>query len=249
LSDDKTRLDELADALNNHQITDEEGEIIEEQNSNEESATQEEDTVEKEATAEKSAEPKEESTHDESEESENEPEMVETASDETGKRYVPESRFKEVYAKWKKAQRDAKSTRTELPKVSGPAETKPALHLNKTDALEVELLKSTLPQFNPDSDSYDSDIDELGYSLYESSKDATGKYSITRLEAGRRAIRMAKQLSGKIAKEQTEAKSVKAQQSDRGIANRVLTRETEKLDPEKMTLEEKEEWLKANNLW
>ena len=60
---------------------------------------------------------------------------------------------------------------------------------------------------------------------------------------------MAKKITNKIADVKLEARSVKAQQSDQGITNRVLNREGIKEDPEKMTLEEKEEWLKANNLW
>ena len=42
---------------------------------------------------------------------------------------------------------------------------------------------------------------------------------------------------------------MKAQQSDQGITNRVLNRDETKVDPEKMTLEEKEEWLKAQGMW
>jgi len=96
--------DELIAALDDHQITDDDGQIKGEETPDEKSATQEQTPEEKDATAEKSAETKEDSPES-TEESENEPEMVETASDETGKRYVPESRFKEVYAKWKKAER------------------------------------------------------------------------------------------------------------------------------------------------
>jgi len=244
-----SQLDDLAEALNDRQVTDEEGQIKEEQTSVEDSATQEEKTVEKDATAEKSAETKEESTQETSKESENEPELVETASDETGKRYVPESRFKEIYAKWKDAEREAKSKKTELPKVSQPVQLPPATPINKSDALEIELLRTTLPQFNPENPDYSQDIDELGYSIYEGSKDPKGEYTMTRIEAGRKAIQMAKKITSKLAEVKDEARSVKALQSDQGIANRVLTREGTKPDPDKMTLEEKEEWLKANGLW
>lgn len=235
--------DELAAALN-HQITDDQGQLIADDTASEESAPQEQTTVEEGATAEKSAET-EDSTPVETEESENEPEMVETASDETGKRYVPESRFKEVYAKWKAAQRE-KETSPEVTKPIAPVPTIPA---NKQDALEIELLRSTMPQFNPESDQYDQDLDELGFSLYEGSKDLAGNYTITRAEAGRKAISMAKKITSKIADAKIEAKTAKAQQSDQGITNRVLNRESAQVDPEKMTLEEKEEWLKANGLW
>jgi len=235
--------DEVAAALNEHQVTDTQGQIAGDETPQEESAPQEQTTVEEDATAEKSADTTE-STPVETEESENEPEMVETASDETGKRYVPESRFKEVYAKWK-----AELRKSSTPEVIKPIEPVQARPVDKTDALEVELLRSTLPQFNPESDTYSREIDELGFSLYEGSKDNSGKYLITRLEAGRKALDMAKKITSKIADVKLEAKSVKAQQSDQGITNRVLNREGAQLDPNKMTLEEKEEWLKANDLW
>lgn len=238
-------IDELAAAMDDHQVTDDQGQIAVDETTQEETATQEQTTVEEGATAEKSADTKE-SSPEETKESENEPEIIETASDETGKRYVPESRFKEVYAKWKAAQR-GQSEKTE-PEVIQPApvQTGP---INKADALEVELLRSTLPQFNPESDTYSREIDELGYSLYEGSRDPQGNYLITRLEAGRKALAMAKKITSKVADVKLEAKSVKAQQSDQGITNRVLNREGTKLDPSKMTLEEKEEWLKAEGQW
>lgn len=249
-----SQLDDLAAALDNHQITDDEGKIPEDTTSVEESATQEPKTVEEDATAEKSVETKDESTQEESIASENkseqgEPELIETASDETGKRYVPESRFKEIYAKWKKAEDKAKSEGLELPKASQPFTVPQAKPVDKADALEIELLRTTLPQFNPESDVYSQDIDELGYSIYEGSKDSKGNHLMTRMDAGRKAIGMAKKITSKIADIKDEARTVKAQQSDQGIANRVLTRETTKVDPEKMTLEEKEEWLKANGYW
>jgi hypothetical protein len=60
---------------------------------------------------------------------------------------------------------------------------------------------------------------------------------------------MAKKITSKVADVKLEAKSVKVSQSDQGITNRVLNREGQQLDPDKMTLAEKEEWLKAEGLW
>jgi len=245
-----SQLDDLAAAMNGHQVTDDEGQIAGDETPQEESATQEQTTVEEGATAEKSADTKETSP-EETKESENEPEMVETASDETGKRYVPESRFKEVYAKWKAAERGKSKDMPEVIQPIQPVQSKP---FDRADALEVELLRSTLHQFDPGTDEspnpeYSREIDELGFSIYEGSKDTSGKYTITRLDAGRKALEMAKKITSKVADVKLEAKSVKAQQSDQGITSRVLNREGTKLDPEKMTLEEKEEWLKANGLW
>ena len=235
-------LDDLAEAMNNRQITDKDGQIADD-TASENTAPLETNTEDEGATAEKSAGSKESTPVDEKE-SENEPEMVETASDESGKRYVPEERFKEVYAKWKKAERKEETKQVEKP--SGKPVTAP---LTKTDALEIEILRSTLPQFNPENPEYSREIDELGYSLYEGSKDSLGNYSLTRIQAGKKALEMAKKITSKVAEIKTEARTVKAQQSDRGITNRVLNREQQQVDPNKMSLEEKEEWLKANNAW
>lgn len=236
-------MDELAAALDNHQVTDDQGQITGEETPVENPAAQEQTTVDEGATAEKSAESKG-SVPTETKGTENEPELVETASDETGKRYVPESRFKEIYAKWKALERERK----EQPQTAPKPQTTPA-PVNKTDALEIEMLRSALPQFNPESPEYSSELDELGFSIYEGSKDKTGNYMMTRMEAGRKALAMAKKITSKVAEVKTEAKTVKAQQSDQGITNRVLNREGVKADPSKMTLEEKEEWLKAQGEW
>jgi len=235
---------DLAAALDNHQVTDDQGEIGAENTAAEETAPQEQTPAEETATAEKSAE--ETNPPKEDVKSENEPEMVETAADETGKRYVPEARFKEVYAKWKDAERKSKE-RGEP--VREPMPVRQPAPINKTDAIEIELLRTTLPQFNPESTEYSRDIDELGYSLYEGSKDSKGNYTMTRMEAGRKALNMAKKITSKVAEIKLEARTVKAQQSDQGITNRVLNREGTKTDPNKMSLEEKEEWLKANGQW
>lgn len=231
----------VADALDNHQVTDDQGQVAEE-TATENTTLQEQTTEDESATAGKSEDqdtlPKEEPA------SENEPDLVPTAEDESGKRYVPESRFKEVYAKWKEAER-SKANSAPQPVVRQPI----ASPVQKTDALEIELLRAQLPQFNPESPEYSQDIDELGYSLYESAKDKKGNYTMTRLEAGRRAISMAKKITSKVAEARIEARTVKAQQSDPGITNRVLNRDTAKADPNKMTLEEKEAWLKETGNW
>jgi hypothetical protein len=146
-----------------------------------------------------------------------------------------------------KAAERGQSART--PEVIQPIAPRQAGPINKTDALESELLRSTMPQFNADSDQYDRDLDELGFQIWEASKDAAGNHSMTQLEAGRKAINMARKITSKVADVKLEAKSVKVSQSDHGITNRVLNREGQQLDPEKMTLAEKEEWLKAEGLW
>ena len=229
-----------------HQITDDQGQIVADGTAEEEAAPQEQTPVDESATAEKSegeeTSPKEETKLEN--ESTGEPEMVPTAEDETGKRYVPEARFKEVYAKWKDADRRARIVGT-----TPPIEPKRTGPINKQDSLEIELLRSTLPQFNPEHPEYSRDVDEMGFSIYEGSKNPKGEYSMTRIEAGRRALSMAKRITSRVAEIKDEARSVKAQQSDHGITTRVVSREGTKLDPEKMSLEEKEDWLKAQGQW
>jgi hypothetical protein len=239
-----SNLDDLAAAMN-RQVTDDQGQTVADDTAQEESATQEQTTVEEDATAEKPVDTND-STPVETKESENEPEMVELASDETGKRYVPESRFKEVYAKWKAAERGSSS---EQPKVDLPIAPTQTVPFNKQDALEVEILESTMPQFNVQSDQYDRDIDLLGSKIYNASRDAKGNYTMTKLQAAKEALAMAKKITSKVADVKLEAKSVKVSQSDQGITNRVLNREGQQLDPDKMTLAEKEEWLKASGSW
>lgn len=238
-------LNDLAAALDNHQVTDDQGKIVGDETPPENSATQDQTPVDETATAEKSAET-ETPTPVDGKVTEKEPEMVELAADETGKRYVPESRFKEVYGKMKDYERKLQQAPRPTPPVMPAKAQKP---VDKTDALEIEILRGALPQFNPESTDYDRDLDELGFSIYESSKDDKGRYTMTRMEAGRKALSMAKKITSKVAEIKSEARTVKAQQSDQGITNRVLNREGVKTDPAKMSLEEKEKWLRENGEW
>lgn len=242
-------LKNLAAALQGHNVTNEDGNITEEETSVEESATLDQKTSEDEpATVEKSAEteaeePKASDDETENEESEDESELAE---DESGKRYVPESRFKQVYGQMKQYERELQSQTSEAPKSSGdtPQRTSVAtLKADKSDLLELELLRQTLPQFDPDSKSYSKTLDEMGYEIYNSNP------GITRLEAARRAVARAKQLSKAEAREISEARAVKSRQSDQGITNRVVSRKAATPNPDEMTLEQKEAWLKENGLW
>jgi hypothetical protein len=231
-----SNIDDLAAALDNHSVTDEEGQVGEE-NSSEESPVEESATAEK--SEDKDTLPKEEPK------SENEPEMVPTAEDDSGKRYVPEERFKQVYAKMKDLERKAQTPF--VPEVIQPStKQKP---IEKQDALEIELLRATVPQFNPESSEYSREVDELGFHLYEGSKDSKGNHTMTRIEAGRRALDMAKKITSKVADVKYEARTVKVQQSDQGITNRVSNRGETKVEPDKMSFEEKEAWLKETGNW
>lgn len=241
--DDKSNaFDQMAAALNGHQITDDEGQISEETTSVDSTADQEENTVEETAIPEKGAEP-EESTPVEDEGTENE-----LAADETGKRYVPESRFKEIYAEKKKLERELEQSKKAQPKAVLPnvqsEDSLPLQPTDRTEALEVELLKTTLPQFNPESVEYDKTLDEMGAEIYRANP------GMTRLAAAKKALKRANELTKTSAAIKAEARQVKTIQADQGITGRVKsTGETKSVDPNSMTLDEKEEWLKANGQW
>lgn len=242
-------LKELAAALQGHTVTDEEGNISEEDTSNELTANSEQKTNEEEsATVEKPAEtePEETKTTDEGTENESSDDESELAEDETGKRYVPENRFKQVYGQMKQYERELQSQKRETPESSGdtPQRTSAVPQgVDKSDLLELELLRQTLPQFDPNSGSYSRTLDEMGYEIYNSNP------GITRLEAARRAIARARELSKAEVKEIAEARAVKTRQSDQGITNRVVSRKATTPNPDEMTLEQKEAWLKQNGMW
>ena len=234
-------IDDLAAELN-RQVTDDEGKAIEENATpQEETPTSEEKTtVEEDAQVEKPAESEVEEPETKTEE--DEINLVELASDETGKRYVPESRFKEVYGKMKAFERklndEPKTKESILPPVQ---DSKP---LDKTDQVEIELLRATLPQFNPESEDYSRELDELGFAIYKATP------GISRIEAARKATQMAKKIQSKVAKVTEEARSVKSLQSDQGITSRVTSREASSDVPkEDASPEDLEKWLKTHGQW
>src|SRR4030065_1847334 len=92
-------IDDLAAALDGHQVTDEEGQAVETDTTKEISTPEEQTTEEKTATAEK---PAESSKPAPAEEEETESEL---AVDDSGKRYIPKSRFDQVYGEKKAAER------------------------------------------------------------------------------------------------------------------------------------------------
>lgn len=231
---------QVADALQNHQVTDEEGAIMPETTDIETTTAQEENTIEEVASSETSAET--ESTAPKAEDDGTEPN---SAIDEIGRRYVPEKRFKEVYAKQKELERELEKAKAQ-PSVVTPQvpNQQPSVGVDKSTALELELLKTTLPQFNPDSAEYDSELDRLGAQIYNANP------GITMIEAGRRALATAKALTRKQAQVVAEARAVKSEQSDQGTTGRARSKgQVETPDVKKMTLDEMEEWLKSNGQW
>lgn len=248
MNNTQNNLDELAAVLGGHEVTDEDGKI-EETTSEESTATSEEKQPEytDTNTSEKTEESSEPETH--SEEEETEPNSVE---DEKGRRYIPEKRFSKVYGKLKEYERKLKDLEGQS-LLNNQQVIKPSIspvNVDKTDLIEIELLKGKLPQFDSDSDQYSPELDELGFKMYEASKDTSGKPTITRMEAARQALAYAKKFAGDVAKVQAEARAIKTVQSDQGITNRVINRGASNDAPgDDASPEALEAWLKANGAW
>lgn len=228
---------QMAAELNDHQVTNEDGNIA-----GEDATPQEEPAASEPKTTEDTDAPAREP-----EASQPEDELVEVASDESGKRYVPEDRFKKVYGKLKQTERELAQQRTAPQPASLRQDSKPETRepqpTDRTAALEVEILNSTLPQFDPTSDQYDEDLDALGAAFYR------GNPGITKIAAARMALAHTRKLAMKNAEVKAGARTVKALQSDQGITSRVTSRDSAQVDPASMTLEEKEQWLKENGQW
>lgn len=250
-------IQDLAAALNGHEVTNEEGNVMENETSFEESATQETNTEDESDMAEKSPESEMEAPKVSNEEPEK-AEEAELAEDESGKRYVPENRFKEVYGKAKSLERELqalKEVQQKFPVQSAQptASSRPIDPVDRSEHLEVELLKATLPQFNPDSDQYSPALDEMGALIYKANMQPDKKGNmvptITRLEAARMAVKQAKTLQAKEVEIIAEARAVKTQQSDHGITNRVVSRQASQPNFDSMSDREIEAYLKANGQW
>lgn len=239
ISQEKQSFDELAAALGGHEITDEDGKLAEETTSDERPATQEEKQPEEEAISEKESE-----VSKPAEELAEEDEDVD-AVDDNGKRYIPEKRFKKVYGELKAKERELEELRKQhtVQKPTQNFSTPTPENASKADRLELEILKEKYPQFDPESSQHSPVLDEMGYEILVSNP------GMTRLEAARQALNRAKKLGMAEKAVKTEARVVKQQQADSGIANRVLNRKGTQPDLNKMSLEEKEEYLKANGMW
>jgi len=237
---EEQNLDQLAAAFGDHQITGTDGEMLAEEPATQETAAEETNTEEETATAEKPAESEEEAPALEAEDETN------FAEDESGKRYVPEKRLKKETAKRREAERRAQALEAAMltqPTQPVRQEAQPSQPVSPTDDVETEVLFTKYPQFDKDSDQYSEPLDSLGYQIYKANP------GISRLKAAKLAIEQAKKLTADQAQVVAEARTVKAQQSDQGITSRVLNRSTQTVDPNKMSLEEKEEWLRANGEW
>jgi uncharacterized protein YlzI (FlbEa/FlbD family) len=220
-------ISDLAAVLNDHQVTDSDGVVQD---------TPVEESAPQEAVVDGAGDKVEDT-----------PELVTTAEDDSGKKYVPEERFKEVYAKMKSLERAQQQSYVETPAEpetpSMPQYTDFNPNLSKQDMLETELLFTSMPEFDPNSSSYSKELDTLGAEIFR----AHPEY--TKTQAARKAKELAKNLSQRPQAMQSEARNVKASQSDSGITSRVQVRQSQEVDPDKMSLQEKEQYLKEQGLW
>lgn len=237
-SQEEQNLADLAAAFSNHQITDDEGQLAE-VTADQDTATDETNSFEETATAEK---PAEEESVSQDEETSDENEL---AVDEKGKRYIPEKRLKKETAKRREAERQAEELRQQLQQQTPVRQEAVTFTQPSSPAadVETEVLFSKYPQFDPESGEYSKGLDRLGSEIYRANP------GISRLRAARLAIERAKELTQDSAKIVAEARAVKSQQSDQGITSRVVSRGATQVNPDSMSLSEKEEWLKANGMW
>lgn len=231
-------LEELAAVLNGMEMTDENGEPREEQPFQSESATDEQEApIEESDQAEKPIESPEESTQESTEDEEHQ-----LAEDETGKKYVPQKRFNKVYGQLQalKRERDELMRNAQAP----TQERRPVNQkIDKSEVLEIEMLKTKYPQFDPESDSFSPELDVLGGQIHRANP------GISRLESARRALAMARDISQAEFTIKQQAKQVKAYQSDSGITSRVTNRQSTQQDPSSMGHDELEAYMKAHGLW
>jgi hypothetical protein len=234
--EDNPVFDEMMEALNGHQVTDDEGNIPEEtETSGQDSSPENQTTVEDTAPGENP--PEVEQSDSESEDTTNENQLAE---DETGKKYVPEERFKQVYGKMKALERELATKQAMAP---APKQTGKQPKVDKAEMLENELLFTKFPQLDPNSQNYSIVLDEMAYDIYRANP------GITKLDAARRAERRIREIAVVEARVKGEARTVKALQSDQGITNRSTSRGQTQLDPNSMTEAEMEEYLKKTGNW
>ncbi len=232
--------DQLAAALDGHQVTDEEGKVEESETPDLESAP-ENQTTEDESAPVETPPVQEEEASKASEPEDGEP----LAEDESGKKYVPEKRFNQVYGKMKDYERQLEEQEAQKAKGEALLQQKPKSESKpvKVDKADILELKMTLPQFDPNKEEYSPELDKLGFNILRANP------GMTPLEAGHEALKLAKQLAKKEALVREEARSVKSQQSDSGLTTRVVSRGQTQIDPNSMTEQELEAYMKQNGMW
>lgn len=233
-------LKELAAAFDGHQITDEEGKLAETETAIEESAPEEQTTE---------AEPIEQA-HQEDTEPQDDPEEVE---DDSGKRYVPEKRFKKIYAEnkekerrlkeYERKEREQQKIAQEIPPVRQETQEIDYTKVDPNTVLELEVLMDRYPQFDSQSDQYSPELDRIGGLI------AKANPGISRIAAAKEALRIYGGTQSKKAAVRAEVRAVKTQQTDQGLSTRSSSKGEPQVDPEKMSLKEMEDYLKNNGAW
>lgn len=231
---------QLAAALDGHDVTDNDGSVAESETVYEETAPQEETTEDESAEVESTA--TEETIAPKAEEPEVESDL---AQDESGKRYVPQERFDKIYGKAKATERELAALRQQLQANSVLNQAKPGKGqvVPKVDKADILELKMALPQFNSGSPEYDEDLDTLGLQILRANP------GITPLQAGHLAIDTAKRLANKANGVREEARAVKSLQSDQGITSRVISRTATEPDVSKMSASQMESYMKSRGMW
>lgn len=240
-------LQELAALLDGHQVTDGDGKLQQEA----EDASPEKSAAQKEKpsdditpTAEKPTEAEAASTQEEAPADESN-----FGVDESGKRYVPEERLKKETKRFRETERKLKDLESKLAQGNAllqnaknptPPLPEPERHVDKADILELKLTKS---QFNPSSSDYNRELDELAGKIFK----ATPGISV--MEAAEEAEKYAQAIATRTAGVRTEARQIKALQADQGIAGHSAQRTATSVDPNNMSLEEMEAYLKGSGDW
>lgn len=233
---EEQNLEELMQAFDGHQVTDEEGQVAESETASEVMDAKEttEEEPAQDTTPEQSDEP---APKQESQEAEQE-----VAEDDSGKRYIPEKKAKKWYAKMKQYERELAQRSTSNPSAPTMPPTPPVL-TDKTEILEVELLKDRMPQFDPESDQYSPELDSLGFTYLQANP------GTSRIQAAKWALNTAKGISSKQDQVRQEARLVKSLQSDAGITKATSSRGSDTVDPSSMSLDEMEAYLKKTGGW
>lgn len=225
------------EAALNKQITDDEGQLEQEETTFfEEPATQEEKQVD-DSTQE--VNPADEEVQEPKPETESE--ETQLVEDEEGKKYIPEKRFKEIYAKAKENERKVRELEKAIAaQIRQPAQE--AVPQSKADALEVELLFSKYPQFDPTNSEYDQDVDDLAADLYVAGK------ARTKIEAAKMALEKVKVLSSKSLSIKDEARTIKKMMAE-SVTSKGGARTEAQPDLDKMSVTELETYMKAKGEW
>lgn len=245
---EEANLAQLAAVFGNDEgrkITDDEGNLAEEESATETTAAQEQQSsVDEPATAEKPADAEKSPPQEARSDDENE-----LAEDETGKRYVPESRLKRETRLRREAERALAAQKKQLEQGNQLLDSakkpdkplpEPERSVDKADLLELKLTK---PQFNPQAPEYSQELDELAYRIWKAEE------GLSIMEAAEKAEGFAKAIAKQSAEAVAEARQVKALQADRGITGRGGQRNQGEPDFDAMSDQEIERYLKETGQW